>query len=264
MIFTYKTKQFHIEGVSQEDHIFKNISDTKSFYELDLLKYMHKILRHDKTDPTVIIDVGANIGNHSIFMQCFLSDFIISIEPNPAVTPVLRKNLSRNVTGYEVFECAVGKVESTANISVPDQVKNNIGMAKVNFGGLGDRIAVTTLDSLFNKWKKNHINPCRVSAIKIDVEGMELGVLQGAKEIIATHKPNIFVEAATIQEFEILNDYLDQFGYKMLSKWAVTPVYHFCFKPTYKQIIIVRYAQLQHLLHGLKLRLASTLLSIKL
>jgi hypothetical protein len=42
----------------------------------------------------------------------------------------------------------------------------------------------------------------------------------------------LFVEAATLHDYQKIQGYLEKFGYMALSKWAATPVYHFSVNPT--------------------------------
>lgn len=252
-------KSFDIEGASHDDHIFRTIIKNRSFYEEPLLRYMLSCMNFSRKKNTLTIDVGANIGNHSIFMRSFLSDFLIAIEPNPKVLPLLQRNLSKNIDNYTIFDYAVGEAECVATIDIPDDVKNNVGMAKVSFDGSGEKINVKTLDSIFDQWKKTQNKSHTISAIKIDVEGMELSVLKGAKIIIANHKPDIFAEAATTEEYKKLNNYLTELGYRKLSKWGATPVYHFAYKPTLLQIAATKGAEIFQKIRRLKLGLSRQL-----
>lgn len=230
-------KLFDIEALSPDDHIYKIITRTNSFYERDLLDYMRLLLRHTNRLNTIAIDVGANIGNHAIFFQTFLADYLIAIEPNPKILPLLRRNLSQNINNYSIYECAVGESDGTGMIVMPKDAPDKTGMAKVVIDYNNGTIPITTIDSIVNKWEADNNYYCTISIIKIDVEGMELAVLKGAEKAILKHKPHIFVEAATTQEFCSLNNYLQSLGYRKLSRWAATPVYHFAFKPAFTTIL---------------------------
>jgi FkbM family methyltransferase len=247
-------KSFDIEGISQDDHLFKRIVETQSFYEKDLLEYMYSLLRNSTTRKTLAIDVGANIGNHSIFMRSFLSDYLIAIEPNAKILPFLRRNLSMNINNYAIYDCAVGEANATATLVLPEGAKNNIGMARVSFNGNGNTVQIYPLDSIVDKWQQSRREQCNVSVIKIDVEGMELAVLKGAVKTITKYKPHIFVEAATAEEYRKLNDYLQGLGYRKLSKWAATPVFHFAFDPSLLLILRARRAELFRSIQRIKNR----------
>lgn len=257
MQFEYKSKSFDIEGISQDDHIFRSIVRSGAFYEIDLLEYMYWVSQfwHFDESRVLIIDVGANIGNHTIFMRSFIADHLIAIEPNSKVIPLLRRNLSTNIDNYTVCECAVGQNEGLGEIAMPDNANNNVGMARVMSSSNGGDVKILTLDSVIGSWQQEQNTRFNVSLIKIDVEGMELDVLKGAEKTIKKYKPHLFVEAATNEEFQILNDYLCHLGYRKLSRWAVTPVYHFAHNPTMSLILRVRYIQLLNKIHKLKVRL---------
>ena len=238
MEFTYRTKKFDIQGLSQTDHIYKIISKTKSFYEIDLLEHIYNITEKSDQNKTLAIDVGANIGNHSIFLKSFICDHLIAIEPNPTILPILKRNLEKNIDSYSLYECAVGDSVGTGSLSIPDGSNDNVGMAKISYGSSGDNnIPITTLDQIINEWQNKQSDAFKISVIKIDIEGMELPALNGAEKLIKYHKPHIFAEAATEEEFEKINNFLRPLGYKKLSRWAETPVYHFSYRPSYSLLI---------------------------
>ena len=75
------------------------------------------------------------------------------------------------------------------------------------------------------------------TVIKIDVEGMGFDVVKGALNSIKKHRPHLFLEAETQDEFIRLNNYLRRLGYLKLTNWAFTPVYHFAYKPKISLIL---------------------------
>jgi hypothetical protein len=78
----------------------------------------------------------------------------------------------------------------------------------------GETVEVMTLDSL-------QLPSCRL--IKIDVEGMELNVLQGAVELIDKYKPCLYVENDRAQNAPALTKFIDSLGYQMY--WHMPPIY---------------------------------------
>jgi FkbM family methyltransferase len=225
--FEYRQKTFDIESVSQEDWIYTRIVQTGTFYEIDLLEYISSIKRYFSKKNSIAIDVGANIGNHSLFLRSFLVDHLIAVEPNPKVLPVLSRNLERNINSYSIYDCALGETDSLGSIVLPDGAEKNIGMAKIALDGKDKTIRITTLDAIVAQWKKSNIQNGIISIIKIDVEGMELAVLKGARNTIRKYRPHLFIEAGTPEEYFEVNTYLRSLGYQALGKWAATPVYHF-------------------------------------
>lgn len=246
MKFKHRKKSFDISGASHSDHIYKAIVKNSSFYEIDLLEYIYAINKHISIGDSVIIDVGANIGNHSVFFQSFLSKFVISVEPNPDVLPVLKSNLANNIQNFSIYDCALGEVDSQGRVVLPDGSAGNIGMAKVDTDIDGGDIKITTLDSMLAEWRKNKATEAAVSILKIDVEGMELAVLKGAQITLEIDKPQVFVEALTEQDFNALNSYLKGFDYKMLNRCSRrSPVYHFAYKPSSALLSAVRKARIR-------------------
>lgn len=229
MQFQYRSREFDIAGYSEDDYIYRQIRHAGRFYETDLLEYISSIrpFIFRKGGENIAVDIGANIGNHSIFLGTFVTDHLIAIEPNPDVLPCLRRNLSKNLSRYTLFECAVGDAEGRGTICVPHHMHSNVGAARVEAGNAGG-IRISTLDSLLVAWAKKSALPSCVILIKIDVEGMELPVLKGSEQTIRRDKPHIFAEAASRTEFDKINAYLRSLGYRrMPGHWAATPVYHF-------------------------------------
>lgn len=248
MKFKYRSKSFDIEGVSEEDHIYKYIVETGNFYEIDLLNYIHTLKASicSNKNKNIVFDVGANIGNHAIFLSSFIADHLIAIEPNAEVLPKLHRNLSKNITNYTLYEIAVGEKQGQGKMVVPKNMGNNVGAAQVDMQSEDNDIEISTLDAIFSAWKKTEKDPVSIPLIKIDVEGMEPQVLKGAINIITEYKPHIIVEAPTKKELNEINDFLNPLAYKKLpGRWALTPVYHFAYQPSSKLILQAYYMKLR-------------------
>lgn len=83
--FSFRNKKFNMAFFSEDDHIYKS-ARKKKFYEVSLLEYIRRLgVRCD-----VAIDVGANVGNHSVYFGSFLADHVVSVEANNDVIPILK------------------------------------------------------------------------------------------------------------------------------------------------------------------------------
>lgn len=224
MKFQYKGRAVVIHGISDTDWIYKTIKDTGTFYEIDLLKYVdYAIGRKDGC----ILDVGANIGNHSVYFGTFLADRVICFEPNPAVTPCLEKNLSDNAVKHKLYTVGLGDRSCSAIIELPSAHQNNIGASRlVCSKDDGTGVHVVPLDSLIPEIKL-YVGDLRILAIKLDVEGMEAAVLRGGRDAIREYKPDLFIEIIGREQMEDIESVIGPLGYKRISCWAATPVWHY-------------------------------------
>lgn len=154
-----------------------------NFYEPEELE----IIRRWCPPGSVFCDIGANIGNHAVFALKFLRvKQLIAFEPNPVAIEVLQSNLALN----GVLDCCdlrfLGKgLSDHAAVGLSMQApEKNLGAGKMVADG--GQLEVIPGDTA--------LQGGRVDFIKIDVEGMELGVLSGLSETIATSRPTIFIE----------------------------------------------------------------------
>lgn len=155
------------------------LEGTASQPELALIKKMRNAL----PDKMVMIDVGGNIGT---FLGQFVDkcDTIFAFEPIPRLNQVIKESIEYNKDKkVKLIAKAVGDAPSVVKMF------DNNNSSIVSEGGQEAvlEIEVITLDSELTELK-------RIDFIKIDVEGYELNVLNGAKKIIEKHRPAILVE----------------------------------------------------------------------
>ena len=165
------------------DYIQRTIVHTGNFYEIKDLKYLDKFL--DKT--SVILDVGANIGNHTIYWgkrTCVRK--IYSFEPVDITYKKLLKNIEINALQNKVitYNVGVSDIISKGRIKVLDTA--NYGGSSISESCSGD-FDIITIDSL-------DIKEENISLIKVDTEGFEYKVIKGAYNTIKKYKPYIYIE----------------------------------------------------------------------
>lgn len=139
-----------------------------------------------------IVDVGANIGCHTISYAGMNPEARIwSFEPQKKLFDLLNTNV--NLNGYtdriHLHNCGLGHKECTLEMQGLDTVEDRAHMGW-NKGGLGigrggEKLDVKTLDSL---------DLPGLDYMKIDVEGAEGLVIQGGQETIKKFKPVICFE----------------------------------------------------------------------
>lgn len=143
----------------------------------------------------LFVDIGANVGNHSIYALVFLgAERVIAFEPNPMANRALEINLQINGFGDRATIHRVGLSDKPARAEVL------LPYANIGGGWLEERengaLQIEVGDTILAG------EP--VSFIKIDTEGMEMGVLAGLRETVARCRPTIFVEVTDthIPKFE--------------------------------------------------------------
>jgi FkbM family methyltransferase len=237
-----KDEIIHLEPYDAKDIMWKLISTTQSFYEVELLEYMNKCLSPRKSLGD-IIDVGANIGNHSVYFGKFLAQQLISIEANPDMIATLTKNLKANINNFVLYDCAVGEEDGYGKIIIPDGVENNFGSAQVKIIESQSGIKIRTIDAIVAEYESNK-RTLDIAMMKVDVEGMEIDVLKGAVQTIKAHRPHLFLEAITPKDKEIIDNYLAPLGYKSVCRFCATPVYHYVYNPSKAYIVRAKFRAL--------------------
>ena len=210
-------------GLSDSDHIFSIIKRTNSFYELDLLRYINFALCRRKG---FVLDVGANIGNHSVYFAKAMKRKVVCVEPNPEVIPTLQHNLDSNAAEHLIYKCGLGESDGKFRVDNKNPAyENNCGAASL-VKDMSGNIPVHTLDGLVDGMVKR-LSGQPLVAIKADVEGMEAAVLKGAIGTLARFKPDLFLEVTDPEAMSSLEEILTPLNYKRLYAHAITPVWHF-------------------------------------
>jgi len=218
------------EGFSPDDHVMQVITKTGEFYEHDLL--LHLALRGPRGG--LFIDVGAHIGTHTVYFAKFLADHVVAVEASPHLQPVLQRNLDANgVTNCTCLHCGAGAQAGVARVVVPHGQNSNTGMTRLVADGHAacpdtqeQRVTLRTLDAIVRAAVDERPG-MPLSLVKIDVEGMELDVLEGAREVLAHHQPHVVAEAASADEQDQMRRFMDQFGYQPVASFCATPTFHF-------------------------------------
>jgi FkbM family methyltransferase len=161
----------------------------KGTYEKATMHVIHSCLKEGDT----FIDVGANIGVVSLYASICVgnSGSIWAFEANPATVKLLEDNIALNkFTNIKIYEYALGAQEGTGEI-YPETVENNRGAASM----LKREGQSTVKFDIVIKKLDDVIGDTKPKLIKMDVEGWELEVLKGSKNILSgTDAPILIVE----------------------------------------------------------------------
>lgn len=134
----------------------------------------------------VVIDAGANIGWYTLAMARAVgpSGLVYAFEPADEELTRLRSNVRLNeLENVRIKPLALAENEGWATLS------DTLDAGTTYVGGGKRRIATTSLDRLVADEELK-----RVDFIKMDVEGSELRVLRGARELLRRFRPMLMVE----------------------------------------------------------------------
>lgn len=177
----------------------------ESFYCLQVKSFSENaepdlyVVRNLVAAGDTVVDIGANIGDYTVFLSRYTGNTgkVYSIEPIPVTYRVLSKIAERlKLHNVVLFNCALSEKNGRAVMEVPTYRSGDenfyqariIDIAKQHAARRHFEVEVKTLDSLL-------LMACdRIDFIKIDVEGHELQVLRGARELLQKFKPALLIE----------------------------------------------------------------------
>jgi FkbM family methyltransferase len=198
-IFTFHHEdqeiRFYFPNASYETLQLK-ILQMANFYEAHLLAKVKHLIK-----DAAVLDVGANIGNHSIYFSKIAgARSVTAFEPQRQVYKMLERNVAlndlKNVTTHNV---AVGAKAGTAAIG--NTRSKALGTA--NFTD-GEGYTVRSIDEM----------AVPVDFLKIDVEGYHLHVLNGALNTLAEKAPVVWIELREVHgEFPAADSILKKLNY---------------------------------------------------
>tara|TARA_B100000700_G_scaffold55958_2_gene60303 strand:- start:266 stop:1018 length:753 start_codon:yes stop_codon:yes gene_type:complete len=192
-----KNIEFIIKKLLPKKYLFKK----RILREIKKKKEPEISLIKDLIEPeTDSIDIGVYRGVHSYEMSKY-SKIIHSFEPNPVIYKDLKKTLPLIIDNLKLYNYALSDKNITKNLRIPIR---NLKANKLNYEEFYEMGKATIHEE--NKFEnyENFKVECKIlddfkfnnsiSFIKIDVEGHEISVLNGAKIIIKKFKPNLLIE----------------------------------------------------------------------
>jgi len=159
------------------------------------IKQTYAALLTSSQRPDCFMDVGANYGMHSmLFMSAGIA--VVAFEPNPSCAACFKAIRDFNGFSGRLESVAVGNRIGTTELVYPERetwlgsVSSDVVSSLKERGNVKvQETQIKKLDDYFDDIPGGNI------VIKIDVEGLELDVLQGASRILSTHSPRIIFES---------------------------------------------------------------------
>jgi len=152
----------------------------------------YRARKHIEKD-SVVIDAGANIGVFSALAATLATrGQVFAFEPTKATFGILKENV-RQYPHVTPVQSGLGNEIGSAELGIENST--GVGNSLVSSGlaasyGNREMVPVTTIDAFV---REHHLS--RVDFIKMDTEGFESEIIEGAKETIKKHRPTLALSA---------------------------------------------------------------------
>lgn len=192
----FSDTQFEIDffGLKYKGHT-KNLIDRYVYflgaYEKGMLKFIRSTL--EKSQDKIFIDIGANVGHHSLFASKYASK-VFSFEPYEKVRKSLDEKITlNNVKNITVSPYALGDADEELTFFEPADFNTGTGSFIKDFKTTNEdkglKLSIRNSTKLFEE-----LGIQKASLIKLDVEGFEASVLKGLLPFLEKNKPVIIME----------------------------------------------------------------------
>lgn len=181
--------------------------------------------------PTIVLDVGANIGQYALSLRKDgYSGKIVSFEPTSSAYLALKNSAVKDANWIVHDRLAIGKASGTAEIFISANsfsssllpiLNSHIKAAPDSYYVEKELVKVATLDEVSN----NYLHSLDKAYLKIDVQGSEIDVIMGAKKTLKhIHAIEIEVSFVPLYKFQPLYheifELLTGFGFDL---WNLEP-----------------------------------------
>jgi FkbM family methyltransferase len=221
-ILAYRLAQVSAKGMTR-CQVYPGV-----FLDLDLGDWIQRLYYLGQVDQSQLhlvkslipfggtfVDIGANVGLYT----CVIADhvgqtgFVLAFEPMPENIVLLRRNIILNgLANVDVEPVALSNRIGMVDLYVPS-VHPGGPSAATRIQNPGDwrvigKVRSTTLDESFSG--------CRLDLIKIDVDGHEVEVLEGAQKVVGHFRPVIVCEVQE-QNLGAVIEYAKAWGYDLFA-----------------------------------------------
>jgi len=212
LLFKFKLSRF--VTIKRNGYMIRMFPSSMSY-----MRYLKgKSYRNDEEDffqdylkkGDIVLDIGSNIGLLTLKSSSLVGDegHVYSFEANPKIANFQRSNIKLNkFENITLTNSAIGN--KTGTVRFIDSLEDDT-MNKVDFSDSALEVKIDKIDNI--------ISNCTINLLKVDVEGFELFVLEGAKKVL-TSTECIF--------FEVCNQNFEKFGYTSVDLFNLLNSYNF-------------------------------------
>lgn len=189
--------------------------------------FIYDALRPYQTMGATVWDLGAHIGYHSLAFAALVGETgkVVAFEPNPHNFQRLSQNIEKNSDiskRITLMTCALSNFDGQSEFFFSSEVDNG-----KSSGSHLEEAIVPEEKSAYDGFKKELVQTAKAdtllkqnfasmpSIIKIDVEGAESLVLEGAVELLSKYKPLLLIEVHNITQMFYVQKRLLKIGYNL-------------------------------------------------
>jgi FkbM family methyltransferase len=160
----------------------------------------------------VFVDVGAHCGSLSIPFESFFEK-VLSIEPLPDNYRALERNIALNDLQPKItaFNLAAGATNARGTLFIEKDDTSSLIRMEAPAGSLD--VTVRPIDDVLND---EGVQAAEVRLLKVDVEGAEMDVLAGARDLLEKGSPILVLEANTAAAKNSLEMFMERMGYLLV------------------------------------------------
>jgi FkbM family methyltransferase len=160
----------------------------------------------------IVVDVGANLGWHTVHAAQYPAvETVAAFEPDPFNAELLKRNLALNkVTNAVVSASAVGAQSGTARLYRYRSTNYGRHNLLTDYGYGSTEVPLADLDSALDRLG---LGDRRVLVLKIDVEGYEPAVIEGAARALARTDAVVLEYSPDLGDAAAMIDRLDAAGF---------------------------------------------------
>jgi FkbM family methyltransferase len=198
------------------EHVGIAIAST-GLYEFDEIDLIRRLLAAENLSKTVMLDIGANIGNHACALAHQFSR-LLAFEPNPPTAALLRANALLNSL-LQVTVHEVGLAETDAELPYGIVEDGNDGSGSFTAGLSAKSLPVRNGDAFLTRYEPQIADGSqRIGFVKCEVQGFERDVFSGLSQILKRDKPVIMFESDSHADGLAAWNVLQGVGYQNLAR----------------------------------------------
>ena len=164
-------------------------------FEKPVLFLLRDLMSNGSSGKAVFLDIGANTGQHSLFMSRYASQ-IHAFEPYPPVLERFRKLVEKNrLQNIMIHPIGLGNENSKLPFYKPPD--NNLGTGSFVDGFKKDNSYLGLLEIRIGDEELGSAGVKDVAVIKMDIEGYEKAALQGLRNTLVLNRPFVVFELTT-------------------------------------------------------------------